>query len=131
MGKHLSVEEKLNAPKEMDRIKAKLPQLRRERGQLKYLLARKYSDPVRADYEARLEQINQEMKDLKLKKLKLEYFLCNVKNSPYGGNFYKESVCHKVFGKKRSELSQEEARIYDRVMRELRIARGKKNAKKK
>lgn len=129
MGKHLSVEEKLNAPKEMELIKAKLPQLRLERGQLKYLIRRKYGAAVKGQYEARIEQIGKEMKELQLRKLKLDYYLSNVKNSKYGGNCYKGSMCYKLFGKKRVDLSKEEARVYDTTMK--RIRRGKDNAKTK
>lgn len=131
MGKHLSVEEKLNAPKEMEEIKAKIPQLRLERGKLKYLVRRKYSDGLKDEYESRIKEINDEMRLLNSKKVKLDNYLRNTKKSKYEGNYSRESVCYKVFGKKRSELSQEESRIYDRVMRELRIAKEKKNAKKK
>ena len=37
MGKHLSVEEKLNASKELEEIRVRMSELRFERGKLKYL----------------------------------------------------------------------------------------------
>ena len=120
MGKHLSVEEKLNAPKEMEEIKAKIPQLRLERGQLKYLSRKKYGKSVKAEYQSRIEEINQEIHLLNLKKAKLDNFLRSTKKSKYEGNFYKSSVCYTIFGKKRSELTIEEGRIYDKVMRVIR-----------
>lgn len=127
MGKHLSVKEKINAPKEMEKIKAKIPQLRLERGQLKYLLKRKYSESVRAEYQGRIAEINQEIKTLMLRKMQLDNFLSNIKISKYGGNHYKDSICYKLFKKKRSELTIEEAREYDRYMRAKARARRKKD----
>ena len=127
MGKHLSVEEKLNAPKEMEKIKAKIPQLRLERGKLKYLSRRQYSEPVRAKYKIRIDEINQEIYKLLLRKTQLDNFLRNKKDSKYGGNYSKGGVCYKLFKKKKSELTIEEARKYDRFMRAKARAKEKKN----
>lgn len=129
MGKHLSVEEKLNATKEMEEIKAKIPQLRLKRGQLKYLYRRQYSERVKAEYQSRIEEISREICGLLLRKRKLNNFLRNTKDSKYGGNYSKHGVCYRLFKKKSRELTIEETREYDRFMRER--AKKKENGKKK
>lgn len=117
MGKHLSIEEKLNAPEEFAQLKIKLAELRLERGQLKYSLRQKYCEPFKEQLGARLVEVNQKIHSLTLRKTKLEYFLEAKKKSKYDGLHAAQGVCYKMFGKKARDMSIEEKRQYERVMR--------------
>ena len=129
MGKHLSVEEKLNAAEELRTIKAKVLELRLERGRLKYFLKNKYSEPKRAEFEARIVEINQEICELQLRNGKLVRYLYNAKKSKYQGLHSVNGVCFKLFGKKRSELTDKEKSEYNKFMKKR--SNEKKKAKEK
>jgi hypothetical protein len=86
MGKHLTIEEKHNASKELEENREKIKALR--------------------------EQINA----LKYRNKRLENYLHNVKHiSQYGGLFYENGDMYKQFGKKKSDLTVEELREYNKV----------------
>lgn len=128
MGKHLSIEEKSNATEEVAQIKAKIRELRHERKHLRYLLKLKCSAECKAEYEGRINAIDEELEVLRARRTKLDYFIESKRKSPYGGMFYKQGVCYKMFGKKKSELTPKENTEYSRVMKEKSRAKKKERA---
>ena len=100
MGKHLSVEEKHNAKNELIENRKKIKELKQQINALKY------------------------------RNQKLLYHLKSAKKSKHNGLFAEKGLCHKMFGKKASELTQKEKREYWNIKnRELRAK--KKNQKGK
>jgi hypothetical protein len=90
MGKHLGVEEKLNAENELKENRAKIKLLQKEINGLKY------------------------------RNKKLLYYLENRKNSKYKGLYSADGLCYKLYGKKASEMTREERREYDFIAKRIR-----------
>ena len=99
MGKHLSIEEKLNAGNEYEENLKKIKQIK---------------DGVSKVQEEAKKQILR----LKARNRKLKIFLDHSKKSKYGGIYAINGVCYKLFGKKRSELTNEEETEYNKIMKE-------------
>lgn len=131
MGKHLTIEEKLNAPVELQQIKAKLPELRLERSRLKYFLRNKYSEPYRVEFEARIKGISEEISYLLSRRKRLVHFLSFCKNDKRRGMKAKDGVCYRLFGKKRSELTPKEVTEYTRVIKQKSALRKDMSNEKK
>lgn len=87
MGKHLTIEEKLNAENELLKNREKIKQLREEINKLKY----------RND--------------------RLIYYLHNKKygRSKHKGLCYAQCKMYKMYGKKKSDLTPEELREYNKI----------------
>lgn len=90
MGKHLTIEEKLNAENELKENRAKI------------------------------KLLQQEINGLKYRNKKLLYYLENRKNSKYKGLFSENGLCYKLYGKKAIEMTVEERREYDAITKLIR-----------
>lgn len=99
MGKHLSVEEKLNAQNEYSENLKKIEMLKLE-------------------YIEKEKENKIKIKELQLRNRKLKTFLENRKKSPYGGLYPLNGICYKMFGKKREDLTPKEATEYTRAMKQ-------------
>lgn len=111
---HLSIAEKENARQEHFENKKKIKKLSQEKAALTYLLRLKCSDED--GFRERREEVIEELKILRARNAKLLDFIQHQKYSKYGGMKYKDGVLYQMFGKKRSELTLEEKRAYDKVM---------------
>ena len=87
MGKHLSIEEKLNAENELKENSFKIKQLREEINALKY------------------------------RNKKLTYFLEASRKSKHKGLYGIDGTCYKMFSKRYRELNVEEEREYNKIMK--------------
>ena len=85
MGKHLTIEEKLNAENE----------LKENRLVMKWL--------------------RQRINEIKYRNSKLENYLVNKKNSKHEGLYGIDGSCYKLFGKKFRDLTVEQRREYHRI----------------
>ena len=90
MGKHLSIEEKLNAENELKENMAKIKELRNEIKKINYRNGR------------------------------LRNYLAFKNRSKHQGMFGIDGICYKMFGKKSCELTVEERRKYDNYTKKLR-----------
>ena len=93
MGKHLTIEEKMNAENE----------LKMNRNFIKLL--------------------RQQINEIKKRNAKLENFLDHKKYSEHCGMYGIDGLCYKLYGKKASELNQREKREYEAIARVLRERR--------
>jgi hypothetical protein len=93
-----------------------LAELRVERGQLKYSLRQKYCEPFKEKFQARIVEINQEIRATALRKTKIDNFLEGSRKSKYAGLHAAQGACYKMFGKKARDMSIEEKRQYEREM---------------
>lgn len=94
MGKHLTLEEKLNAENELKENRFIMSWLR------------------------------QQMANFKYRNKKLENYLKQRKYSKYNGIYGIDGGCYKMFGKKFRELTVEERREYHKEMRVRRKQKG-------
>ena len=131
MGKHMTIEERLNAQNEFDEIKAKLPKLRVQKNNLKYLMALKSSASKKAEYLAKINELSEQIDTLSKRRRKLCAFLKDRQKSKYNGLFRLQTESYKLLGKSRADFTREDWRIYDRYMHRLRREKEKENAKKK
>lgn len=126
MGKALSLEEKINAQNEFDKLKEKMPLLRQKRNRLKYLMKLKPNRDRKAEFQAQIDQLADELKGLTRKRKKLCVFINYQKKSKYGGLYILQSESYQLLGKSRTDFTREDWRVYDRHMHRLR--RAKENA---
>lgn len=85
MGKHLTIEEKHNAPTELKENKAKI------------------------------KELTQQINVLRTRNKKLRMYLDRTKQSEYKGLFAENSMVFKMFGCKYNEMTVEQKREYNRL----------------
>lgn len=124
---HLSIAEKENAKQEHFENKKRIRKLSQEKINLTYLLRLKYED--KDELLLRLEDVNDELRVLRARNVRLREFMQHQKYSKYGGMKYKDGILHQMFGKKARELTLEEKRAYDKVM-QARYRKQRREAKK-
>ena len=115
---HLSVEEKLNAENELDDNLDTIKAIRKEKHALLYISKLKYGRMVKDAYSERIAKIEETIDKLNARNKKLRKYLKGSKTSKYNGLYSLNCVCYKEFGKKRCELTIEEARRYNAIMKE-------------
>lgn len=93
MGKHLTVQEKLNAENELKENRAKIKELRNQINAIKY------------------------------RNKKLENYLELRRHSKYNGLFSQNGLCYQLYNKKASELTIEERREYNAITKLIRQRR--------
>ena len=85
MGKHLTVEEKHNAPNELKENNAKIKEL--------------------------IKEVNR----LRIRNTKLRAFIYSSKRSEYNGLFSEQGMLYQLYGCKFTELTPEQKREYNRI----------------
>lgn len=95
MTKHLTIKEKLNAEKELEKNTNRIKELRNE-----------------------IHEINKRNR-------RLRNHLYSRKHSKHSSMYGINGVCYKLFGKKSCELTIEERREYDRVTKAIRTKKKK------
>lgn len=97
MGKHLTIQEKLNAKTEFEQNKEKIKEL--------------------------LKTVN----DLRYRNNKLRKFIYNSKRSRHNGLCYENGYCYQKYGKEVRRLNNEELKEYNRIKKRESRARIKVN----
>ena len=97
MGKHLTVQEKLNAKTEFTQNKEKIKELLKT------------------------------VKDLRYRNNKLRKFINNSKRYQYNGLCYENGYCYQKYGKKVWQLNNEELKEYNKIKKRESRARLKDN----
>jgi hypothetical protein len=104
MGKHLSINEKLNAQNELIKNRKEILYLRKE-----------IKDLVN---NIKKEELVLKIQTLKNRNKKLKNHILYSKKSVHNGKYGINGICYNLFGKKTCELNKEELSIYNKIMKE-------------
>ena len=95
MGKHLTIEEKVNAVE------------------------------LKAELEKKIKDMRAEIKGLMYKKHRLTEYIRYSKTSKYAGKYFRETFCYKKFGKQWNELSEKERHIFYKEQKKIYMEKHK------
>jgi hypothetical protein len=123
MAQHLTIQEKNNAEIKHNTNKLLIKELISERQELKYKSQRKNST---TNYLGQINTITEQINLIKQENKRLKTYLCGKKRSKYDGKFAERGKLNEMFGKKYKELLPEQKREYNRLKRNERYQKHKK-----